>query len=228
MPSCRRSLYSLSLPSTPREGCLLAPARINLVGRVLPPRQRQRLSVPFGLARPAPPRETTSMDPLKNSSVIGRLLEDISWEGQNVRAYRKGGRGRENVLTAEVLWPLSCLPRDAFLAEVLRHAHGAEANRLSAAAEAEEADVMLLPDEIELGPERVVVQPDATSSAPARMCSSRLSGYAHHRSKRINSLESWSRWCLRQGRARHYCCSSSKTHRRFQSPGSDDCLYTTR
>jgi len=107
------------------------------------------------------------MDPLTNSSVIGRLLEEISWEGQNVRAYRDGGRGRENVLTAEVLWPLSCLPRDAFLAEVLRHAHGAEANRLRAAAEAEEADVMLLPDEIKLGPERVVVQPDASIISPS-------------------------------------------------------------
>ncbi len=105
------------------------------------------------------------MDPLTNSSVIGRLLEEISWEGQNVRAYRDGGRGRENVLTAEVLWPLSCLPRDAFLAEVLRHAHGAEANRLRAAAEAAEADVMLLPDEIKLGPERVVVQPCAPSTS---------------------------------------------------------------
>jgi hypothetical protein len=107
------------------------------------------------------------MDHLVNSSVIGRLLEEISWEGKSVRAYRDGGRGRENVLTAEVLWPLSCLPRSAFLAEVLQHAHGAEAVRIQAAEEVEEADVTLLPDQIELGPERLVVQPDATLVGPA-------------------------------------------------------------
>ena len=106
--------------------------------------------------------ETERMNELVNSSVIGRLLEEISWEGRSVRAYRDGGRGRENVLTAEVLWPLSCLPREAFLAEVLRRAHGAEGARLQAADELEEAEVTLLPDQIELGPGRFVVQPDAT------------------------------------------------------------------
>ena len=106
------------------------------------------------------------MGPLENSSVIGRLLEEISWEGRSVRAYRDGGRGRENVLTAEVLWPLSCLPRGPFLGEVLRHAHGAEESRLRAAAEVEEAVVTLLPDQIELGPEVIVVQPDAIIVSP--------------------------------------------------------------
>ena len=33
-------------------------------------------------------------------SAMGRLLEEISWEG-NARKYRHGGRGLENVLTAE-------------------------------------------------------------------------------------------------------------------------------
>lgn len=42
-------------------------------------------------------------DALTNTSVLGRLLEEISWEGSRVREYRDGGRGRENVLTAEVL-----------------------------------------------------------------------------------------------------------------------------
>lgn len=101
-----------------------------------------------------------------NSSVIGRLLEEISWEGKSVRAYRNGGRGRENVLTAEVLWPLSCLPREAFLGEVLRRAHGAEEARWQAAAQLEEAEVTLLPNQIELGPDRLVVQPDATVVSP--------------------------------------------------------------
>ena len=34
-------------------------------------------------------------------SAIGRLLDEISWEG-NARKYRGGGLGRENVLTVEV------------------------------------------------------------------------------------------------------------------------------
>lgn len=102
-----------------------------------------------------------------NSSVIGRLLEEISWEGRSVRAYRDGGRGRENVLTAEVLWPLSCLPREAFLAAVLRQAHGAEGARVKAAEELEVAEVTLLPDQMELGPGRLIVQPDATIVSPA-------------------------------------------------------------
>ena len=106
------------------------------------------------------------MDHLANSSVIGRLLEEISWEGRNVRAYRDGGRGRENVLTAEVLWPQSCLPRAAFLAEVLRHAPGADAVRMQAARRWKEAKVTLLPEQIELGPDRLVVQPDATVISP--------------------------------------------------------------
>lgn len=61
-----------------------------------------------------------------NTIIIGRLLEEISWEGKRVRHYRRGGRGVENVLTAEVLLHLSFLPRTHFLAEVLLAAHGAE------------------------------------------------------------------------------------------------------
>ena len=39
-----------------------------------------------------------------NTSIIGRLLEEISWEGKRVvHLYRGGGRGKENVLTAEVM-----------------------------------------------------------------------------------------------------------------------------
>ena len=41
-----------------------------------------------------------------NTTIIGRLLEEISWEGKRVRLYRHGGRGMENVLTAEVMLPL--------------------------------------------------------------------------------------------------------------------------
>jgi hypothetical protein len=55
---------------------------------------------------------------LANNSVLGRLFAEISWEGARVREYRDGGRGRENVLTAEVLGALSYLPRSTFLAAV--------------------------------------------------------------------------------------------------------------
>jgi hypothetical protein len=59
-----------------------------------------------------------------NASVIGRLLEEISWEGRRVRNYRSGGRGMENVLTAEVMLGLYYLPRRPFLGEVIRSARG--------------------------------------------------------------------------------------------------------
>ena len=49
-----------------------------------------------------------------NVSVIGRLLEEISWEGSRVKQYGEGGRGLENVLTAEVLLPLTYFPRGPF------------------------------------------------------------------------------------------------------------------
>lgn len=104
---------------------------------------------------------------LANSSVIGRLLEEVSWEGAGVRAYRDGGRGRENVLTAEVLSPLAYLPRSAFLGEVLRSAHGATGACHQAAREIEEAEITLLPDESRIPGTDLVVQPDATMSMPS-------------------------------------------------------------
>ncbi len=100
------------------------------------------------------------MDELRNTSVIGRLLEEISWEGSNVRDYRAGGRGRENVLTAEVLLPLTYLPRTEFLGEVFRCANGADVVRAQVADELEHADIVLLPDESRLGPDGPVVQLD--------------------------------------------------------------------
>ncbi len=73
-----------------------------------------------------------------------------------------GGRGRENVLTAEVLLPLGYLPRQAFLGQVLRAAHGAHDAREAVAREIEAAILTLLPDETVLPPTGIVVQPDAT------------------------------------------------------------------
>ncbi|MEV8373678.1 hypothetical protein AB0P21_13115 [Kribbella sp. NPDC056861] len=105
--------------------------------------------------------------PLANTSVLGRLLEEISWEGRLVRGYRNGGRGRENVLTAEVLGPLSYLPRSTFLAAVFRAAHGADETRELLAREAEQSQLTLLPDESTLSPGGTVVQPDGLLTTPS-------------------------------------------------------------
>ena len=106
-------------------------------------------------------------DVLANNSVLGRLLEEISWEGARVREYRDGGRGRENVLTAEVLGALSYLPRSTFLAAVVRAAHGADETRERVAVEAEQARITLLPEESTLAPGGTVVQPDGLLVTPS-------------------------------------------------------------
>jgi hypothetical protein len=97
-----------------------------------------------------------------NRSAIGRLLEEISWEGARVRGYRQGGRGLENVLTTEVFMLLDFLPRDLFLGPVIAAATGADSVRERIASEAEDADVQLLPGDITLRPAGIKVQPDAT------------------------------------------------------------------
>ncbi len=104
-------------------------------------------------------------------SVLGRLLEELSWAGKTIKDYRRHGRGFENVLTAEVLAALDFLPRAAFLREVLRAAYGADAARAAVAAEIEAAEVTLLPQEFVIpahGAERsggIVVQPDGIISS---------------------------------------------------------------
>jgi hypothetical protein len=85
--------------------------------------------------------------PLGNDSPIGRLLEEISWEG-NARPYRHGGRGRENVLTTEVFTLLDLLPRQAFLGAMLGSAHGADQVLAAAAVEAEQLEVSVLPGDV--------------------------------------------------------------------------------
>lgn len=97
-------------------------------------------------------------------SVIGRLLQEISWSGENVRAFRNGGRGREDVLTAEVLLALDFLPRRAFLGSVVAASTGAAEARAALVAGVESASVTLLPDQLQLtdlrGEQPVAVQPD--------------------------------------------------------------------
>jgi hypothetical protein len=105
-------------------------------------------------------------------SVLGRLLQEISWSGSSVRAYRDGGRGYENVLTAEALTALDFLPRAAFLGGVVSAAVGADEARGVLASQVEEASVTLLPDDLLLGSkntphdDRVVVQPDGILTSP--------------------------------------------------------------
>jgi hypothetical protein len=84
------------------------------------------------------------MAQLQNDSHIGRLLEELSWEG-NARRYRQGGRGLENVLVTEVFAALDLLPREAFLGSILRSAHSGDQARAAAAAGAEDARVEVLP-----------------------------------------------------------------------------------
>ena len=63
----------------------------------------------------------TTSKPLldRNTSTLGRLLEELSWLGTTIRNYRNGGRGYENVLTAEALQGLDFLPRSTLLGSVL-------------------------------------------------------------------------------------------------------------
>lgn len=115
---------------------------------------------------------------LENSSIIGRLLDEISWEG-NARKYRGGGRGKENVLTAEVFYPLSFLPRAAFLGEVIAQAHGADAARRRVVAEIEDAQISLLHGDVPLADSTIRVQPDVLLTSP--------STYTFIEAKRIRS-----------------------------------------
>lgn len=96
-----------------------------------------------------------------NTSIIGRLLEEVSWEGSRVSLYRGGGCGMEHVLTAEVLLSLSFLPRTHFLGAVLTSALGARDALRGVAAQIEESELSVLPPELILQPSGAVVQPDA-------------------------------------------------------------------
>ena len=64
--------------------------------------------------------DTRNYDP-NNSSVLGRLLEELSWVGKTIKNYREGGRGYENVLTAEVFQSLDFLPRKHFFGEIVKN-----------------------------------------------------------------------------------------------------------
>jgi hypothetical protein len=101
-----------------------------------------------------------------NSSVLGRLLEELSWEGSKIKGYREGGRGFENVLTAEVFQSLDFLPREWFMGEIIKCAHDADKTRSILYKEIENAEFCLLPGSHYLIPSgkrhqtKLPVQPD--------------------------------------------------------------------
>ena len=101
-----------------------------------------------------------------NGSVLGRLLEELSWVGKTIKDYREGGRGFENVLTAEVFQALDFLPRRLFIGEIIRNAHGADTARMALYKEIENASFCLLPGNHYLIPSekrhqtKLPVQPD--------------------------------------------------------------------
>ncbi len=105
------------------------------------------------------------MPELQNDSPIGRLLEELSWEG-NARKYRNGGRGMENVLVTEVFATLDLLPREIFLGALLRAAHGARGTLSAAAAGVEQARIQVLPGGPDLAPGGPNIQPDVVLEMP--------------------------------------------------------------
>lgn len=108
-----------------------------------------------------------------NSTVVGRLLQELSWVGATIRDYRNGGKGYENVLTAEALQGLDFLPRKAFLGAIIAKATGASVARNRLISEVEEATLTLLPGDQHLihgeddRTSQLKVQPDALIQSPS-------------------------------------------------------------
>lgn len=87
--------------------------------------------------------------------------------GQQRKALPRRRPRNGKPLTAEAFQGLSNLPRDLFLGEVLRCAHGADQTRLAAAEEAEAADLDVLPGSLQLPALNIDVQPDVWVTGPA-------------------------------------------------------------
>jgi len=104
-----------------------------------------------------------------NTSIIGRLLNEISWEGKFVKRYRNGGAGYENVLTAEFFQALDFLPRNQFFSVFLESLNGLNNNPAirTLVNQVEDISVKLLPGNFYLKPSQdshqaaIGVQPDA-------------------------------------------------------------------
>lgn len=107
-------------------------------------------------------------------SAIGRLLDEISWEG-NARKYRDGGIGKENVLTTEVFSALDFLPRTAFLGAAIGAAVGADEARATLIEDIEVAAVEVLSGDIRPAlpggePATWTIQPDGLISSGRSVC----------------------------------------------------------
>lgn len=107
-------------------------------------------------------------------SAIGRLLDEISWEG-NARKYRDGGVGKENVLTTEVFSALDFLPRTAFLGAVIGAAVGADDARAALIDDIEVSGVEVLSGDLRPTlpsgvPATWTIQPDGLIRSGRSVC----------------------------------------------------------
>jgi hypothetical protein len=112
----------------------------------------------------------------RDGSVLNRLLEELSWVGRNIKDYREGGLGFENVLTAEALQALDFLPRAHFLGHVFRASHGSCSALTLLADQVENCEIELLPGNYYLRPNGdshvtgMAVQPDGIIESPGVCC----------------------------------------------------------
>ncbi len=110
-------------------------------------------------------------------SVFGRLIYEIAWDAGAKDYLKEGGRGYENVLTAEVFQALDYLPRAAFLGRVVRSAEGGASEALGLLADQiEQASISILPQDLVLahnastGKASYTVQPDGIIVTPDVYC----------------------------------------------------------
>ena len=119
--------------------------------------------------------DTKNYDP-NSYSTLGRLLEELSWVGKTIKNYREGGRGYENVLTAEVFQSLDFLPRKHFFGQVIKNSHGADEARKILFDEIENVNFCLLPGNHYLIPSgtrhqtKLPVQPDGLIESDKIYC----------------------------------------------------------
>lgn len=92
------------------------------------------------------------------SSPLRQLLDDICRE-DDIRRYRGGGIGKENVLAAEVFQLLDLLPRSTFLGPVLDDVHDGHGRGLGM--DPEGLSVSVLPGDLVTDGAEVRVRPDA-------------------------------------------------------------------
>lgn len=83
----------------------------------------------------------------EHRSAFRALVHGMSWEGRTVvRKYRDGGKGVEEVLTAEVFQALQFLPRDPFIKQILEAVHSLDEEQpFSSHSEYKQADFLLSP-----------------------------------------------------------------------------------